>query len=238
MARDKNGDYESFGTGSNLATRLNGDIQTAARTLGIPKGVFVADVVYSAQPLPKGPPPPITADIAARNRAAMLQQNCLFETIERLPGSVGYLKLNGFADAAVCHDTTARAMASLNTAAALILDLRDNGGGMGETALQIAGYLFDHPTYMSDPRAGSRVPVRTASPLPGNALADKPVYVLTSSTTQSAAEYLVYNLKMLKRATVVGETTAATSTRAHSMESTNTSASVFRTWCRPTIRIR
>ena len=42
----------------------------------------------------------------------------------------------------------------------------------------------------------------------GNKLADKPVYVLTSSSTQSAAEYFVYNLKMLKRATVVGETTA------------------------------
>ncbi len=34
------------------------------------------------------------------------------------------------------------------------------------------------------------------------------MYVLTSSRTQSAAEYFVYNLKMLKRATVVGETTA------------------------------
>ena len=34
------------------------------------------------------------------------------------------------------------------------------------------------------------------------------MFVLTSSRTQSAAEYFVYNLKMLKRATVVGETTA------------------------------
>lgn len=57
------------------------------------------------------------------------------------------------------------------------------------------------------------VPVQTASPIPGNKLADKPVYVLTSSATQSAAEYFVYNLKMLKRATIVGETTAG---RQHS----------------------
>ena len=34
------------------------------------------------------------------------------------------------------------------------------------------------------------------------------MYVLTSSGTQSAAEYFAYNLKMLKRATIVGETTA------------------------------
>jgi len=104
-------------------------------------------------------------------------------------------------------------MASPNDAAALIVDLRDNGGGFGETALQIAGYLFDRPTFMYDPRPDSPVPARTASPVSGNKLLDKPVYVLTSSGTQSAAEYFVYNLKMLKRATVVGEATAG---RQHS----------------------
>jgi C-terminal processing protease CtpA/Prc len=118
------------------------------------------------------------------------------------------MKLNGFADATVCRQTTGRAMASLNKTDALIVDLRDNGGGMGDTALQIAGYLFDRPTYMYDPRPDSPVPARTASPISGNTLVDKPVYVLTSSRTQSAAEYFVYNVKMLKRATIVGETTA------------------------------
>jgi C-terminal processing protease CtpA/Prc len=52
------------------------------------------------------------------------------------------------------------------------------------------------------------VSTRTSSPVAGNNLADKTVYVLTSSRTQSAAEYFAYNLKMLKRATLVGETTA------------------------------
>jgi C-terminal processing protease CtpA/Prc len=36
---------------------------------------------------------------------------------------------------------------------------------------------------------------------------DKPVYILTSSRTYSAAEQFSYDLKMLKRATLVGETT-------------------------------
>jgi C-terminal processing protease CtpA/Prc len=168
----------------------------------------VADVVYSAQPLPMGPPPPLTTEMRQRNRTALLQQNCLFEAIEILPHDVGYIKLNGFADPTVCRETTRRAMASLRKANALIVDLRDNRGGLGDIALQIAGYLFDRPTYMFDPRPHSPVPARTASPVAGNTLSGKPVYVLTSSTTQSAAEYFVYNLKMLKRATVVGETTA------------------------------
>ena len=36
---------------------------------------------------------------------------------------------------------------------------------------------------------------------------DKPVYVLTSKDTFSGAEEFSYNLKNLKRATIVGETT-------------------------------
>ena len=74
-----------------------------------------------------------------------------------------------------------RAMEAVNDADALIIDLRDNGGGVGETALQIAGYLFDRPAFLYDPRPHSRVPSHTASPISGNKLADKPVYLLTSS---------------------------------------------------------
>jgi C-terminal processing protease CtpA/Prc len=47
----------------------------------------------------------------------------------------------------------------------------------------------------------------TRSPVVGNGLADKPVYVLTSASTWSGAEQFSYDLKMLKRATLVGETT-------------------------------
>jgi hypothetical protein len=208
LTHEKNGDYKSFGLGANLAARINHDIQDAARGLGIPRGVFVADVVYSERPLPNGAPPPMTDEMRERNRATLLEQHCLFEIIDTLPHNVGYIKLNGFADVTTCKETTRRAMTTLNTASALIIDLLDNGGGFGDTALQIAGYLFDRPTYMYDPRPASPVPTTTASPIPGNKLVDKPVYILTSSSTQSAAEYFVYNLKMLKRAVVVGETTA------------------------------
>jgi len=208
LKADTKGQYEELDLGDDLAARLNRDIQTTARALGIPRGVFVADIVFSAQPLPTGPPPPMTPELRERNRAAMLQQNCLVETVDRLPHNIGYLKLNGFAEATACHEVTGRTMTSLNTADAVIIDLRENGGGFGETALQIAGYFFGRPTYMYDPRPDSPVSTRTSSPVAGNNLADKTVYVLTSSRTQSAAEYFAYNLKMLKRATLVGETTA------------------------------
>jgi C-terminal processing protease CtpA/Prc len=43
--------------------------------------------------------------------------------------------------------------------------------------------------------------------VPGKRLDGKPVYVLTSKDTFSGAEEFCYNLKNLKRATLVGETT-------------------------------
>jgi hypothetical protein len=145
LASDKKGEYASLGMGTDLATRLNRDIQSITRALGVPAGVFVADVIYSARPLPSGPAPPLTEEMRERRRAALLLQNCLFERIDVLPRNIGYIKLTGFADAIACQETTGRAMASLNNVDALIVDLRDNGGGFGETALQIAGYLFDRP---------------------------------------------------------------------------------------------
>jgi hypothetical protein len=207
LTHEADGRYNNA-NGRELADRINDDVYSAALANGVAPGLFVVDVVYSDLPLPDGPPPPMTAARAERDRLRMLEQNCLFRTIATLPRNIGHLKLDGFMPPSACEETARRAMAAMSNVSALIIDLRDNGGGMGETALQIAGYLFDRPALLFDPRPNSRVPSHTASPTGGNRLADKPVYILTSRRTASAAEYLVYNLKMLKRATIVGERTA------------------------------
>ncbi|HEX4535474.1 MAG TPA: S41 family peptidase, partial [Candidatus Acidoferrum sp.] len=95
----------------------------------------------------------------------------------------------------------------LNHADAIIFDLRDNRGGQPEMVSFVAAYLFDHPEYWYNPRENTTQQSWTQSPVPGNRLADKPVYVLTSARTFSGAEQFCYDLKMLKRATLVGETT-------------------------------
>jgi C-terminal processing protease CtpA/Prc len=71
----------------------------------------------------------------------------------------------------------------------------------------LAGYLFDHPEYMFNPRDPVTEQTWTRSPVAGSRLVDKPVYILTSSRTYSAAEQFCYDLKMLRRATLVGERT-------------------------------
>ncbi len=131
----------------------------------------------------------------------------MFRKIEILPYNIGYLKLDFFPDPSVCESTATTAMATLNHTSAIIFDLRDNSGGFPGMVSLIGSYLFDHPEYMYSPRGAPTEESWTHSPVPGNALADKPVYVLTSASTWSGAEQFRYNLKMLKRATLVGETT-------------------------------
>jgi hypothetical protein len=165
------------------------------------------ELVYSRSPLPQHPTEP-TPEGLARYRAAMNQENCTFEKVAILPRNIGYLKLNSFPDLSVCRTTATAAMASLNHVDAMIFDLRDNRGGMPETVALMAAYLFDRPEYLYNPRENTTRQSWTLSPVPGNRLADKPVYVLTSAKTFSGAEQFCYDLKMLKRITLVGEKTA------------------------------
>ena len=167
-------------------------------------------MVYNTATEPENPPAPSLEDVS-RYRKEVEENNCTFEKVRILPHNIGYLKFNEFPDASICRTTAAAAMASLNQADAIIFDLRDNPGGYANMVALIATYLFDHPTHLNDFYNRSEHSTEqswTLPPVPGNRLADKPAFVLTSRSTFSAAEGFSYALKMLKRATLVGETTS------------------------------
>jgi hypothetical protein len=205
-AHKRNGDYDAAADGAAFADLLTRQMRDVSHDVQV-------EVIYSQPPLPAsrfdalGRPLGPTPEDHARYREAMKQENCTFEKTEILPYNIGYLKLNSFPDPSVCRQTVVAAMASLNNTDAVIFDLRNNRGGEPEMVALVAAYLFDHPEYMYNPRENTTVQSWTQSPVPGNKLADKPVYVLTSSGTFSGAEQFCFNLKMLKRATLVGETT-------------------------------
>ena len=94
---------------------------------------------------------------------------------------------------------------------AMIIDLRKNGGGDPAMVALICSYLFsEEPVHLNDlyMRPDDSTHQWWTLPfVPGRRYANKPVYVLTSKRTFSAAEEFTYNLKNLKRATIVGETT-------------------------------
>lgn len=89
---------------------------------------------------------------AERERARMMaaKRNFGFEKVERLSGNVGYLDLRGFENPKLATDTAAAAMNFLANTDALIIDLRQNGGGSPETVAFISSYLFDKRTHLND----------------------------------------------------------------------------------------
>jgi hypothetical protein len=199
LAHEKNGDDNAIAEGGAFAALLTRQMRDVSHDLHL-------EVVYSRDRLPEHPGAP-SAESLANYRRALERENCTFETVKMLPHNIGYLKLNSFPDVSICRSTAVAAMASLNRADAVIFDLRDNRGGYSEMVMLIAGYLFDHPEYMYSPREAPTERSWTRSPVAGSRLADKPVYVLISGTTWSAPEQFSYDLKMLKRATLVGEKT-------------------------------
>jgi retinol-binding protein 3 len=175
-------------------------------------------VMYSARPAPDLPkmipgqpeqfPPGMVRD--------MTQNNFGFQEAKRLDGNIGYLKLTGFVDSSLAGNTLAGAMAFLANTNALIIDLRHNTGGAPTEVALLASYFF--PSGSSIPltaiewRVAGTKEYRlqqssTLSDVPGKRYVDKELYILTSSETPSAAEAFTYDLKALKRATVIGETT-------------------------------
>ena len=144
-------------------------------------------------------------------RSASQMQKCSFEKLELHPGNIGYVKINWFPDPASCRDIAEAVMGRLNETDAVIFDLRECTGGYPATVRLIASWLFDRPVAWYNPRATSPAESVTNSPVPGSRLADKPVFILTSSRTFSGAEHFTYDLKQLKRATIVGETTSGAS---------------------------
>ena len=134
-----------------------------------------------------------------------------FVRAERLPGNVGYIKLNMFHASPEAQETAAAALAFVAHCDALIFDVRDNGGGSPKMIQFISSYLFAEPTHLNSfyHRLENRTEeFWTSAEIPGKRfVADLPVYVLTSRRTFSGAEEFTYNLKHLKRGTIVGETT-------------------------------
>jgi hypothetical protein len=136
--------------------------------------------------------------------------NCGFTKAEHLRPNIGYLKMDGFMNATICGSTASAAMNFVADSDALILDLRDNHGGGGGMVEYLASYLFAGRTHLDDMYSrttGVTTETWTLPYVPGRKFIDKPMFVLTSNGTFSAAEYLANVLRNLKRATLVGETT-------------------------------
>ncbi len=141
---------------------------------------------------------------AARN-------NFGFKEIRMLSEGVGYVKLNEFSGSPKAGNVAAAAMNFLAGSEAVIVDLRENGGGSPDMIQFLTTYFYERELVHLNNfyhRSTDEITQRWTLPfVPGERLAGTDLYILTSGRTFSAAEEFTYNLKNLQRATVVGETT-------------------------------
>lgn len=152
---------------------------------------------------------PTDEDIEAYREEAAYN-NFGFRKAERIKGNIGYLRFDGFTNTDLAGQTAIAAMNFLGYVDALIIDLRYNGGGSPTMIQLLSSYLFDDSRHLNSfyIRDGDITEQYwTQQYVSGPKLLDADVYVLTSNNTFSAAEEFTYNLKNMKRATIIGETT-------------------------------
>jgi hypothetical protein len=198
--RQSNGEYDGITDRAAFADTLTNNLQEVSYDEHLevtPKSIDEAG--------PPGPPPATSEE----------DPSGFLYRAERLPGGVGYMDLRVFASPqSGAGDAAASAMNELNDTGALIFDITQNMGGDPEMVALLCSYLFGpEPIHLNDIRwrSGDYIEVEefwTQPQVEGERYGeDKPLYILTSHTTFSAAEEFAYDLQTLGRATIVGETT-------------------------------
>ncbi len=129
----------------------------------------------------------------------------------KLPGTdLAHLRLAGFSDGVTKELRTALESIKEAGVAGIVLDLRDNPGGLLTEAVGVASQFLPGGNVLQEKDAKgkvTRVPVRSGGIAP-----DIPLVVLINSGTGSAAEILSGALQDADRAELIGETTFGTGT--------------------------
>lgn len=134
-----------------------------------------------------------------------------FVRVERLPGNIGHLDIRRFYPASMSRPAAVAAMHLVADTDVLLVDLRRCGGGEPDMVALVCSFLFDDPMPLSALHfpAEDRTLEFATHPVPEPTFGGhKPLILVTSAESISAAEGMTYDLQQHGRATVVGERTA------------------------------
>jgi hypothetical protein len=136
-------------------------------------------------------------------------ENFGFREVKILQGNIGYLKLTNFWNPFYGGETAVAAMNFLSNTDAVIIDLRDNGGGYGSMVQLLSSYFFDTSPVLLVEMYNRKLNKTTQDYIlpyvTGKRRPDLDVYILINNKTFSAAESFAYFFKNRKRATIIGE---------------------------------
>ncbi len=139
-------------------------------------------------------------------------RNMGYEELRILPGNIRYVNLTGF----MWRKDGARIVADsarfLSEGDAVIVDLRQNGGGSAQAVQNLVSYFLPPDNralmYFHKGANGAAKPTRVLTRLAAPRMVGKPLYVLISGSTGSAAEEFAYHVEQFHLGTLVGHATA------------------------------
>lgn len=209
-ANAQKGDYDRFTNPFDLATALSAYLHPF-------DGHFAVVYRPNGDDLPgaRRPGPGHGPGANSGPNLPLARQNYGFVRTEMLPGGIGYIAVNQFAqvEARSANDPARKAVdAALQAvvgARAIIVDLRSSRGGAPSMVAYLASYFVPggapiFNTFYSRGGTGSEAPVVDPT---GPRRLDVPLYVLVNGGTGSASESFPYTLQAAKRAVIVGEPT-------------------------------
>ena len=206
-ANMKAGNYGAVDRPEEFAKRLTQDLQAVSKDRHLHVDFNPKGVQLHRSPVSPADSAAIMNEIIEGER----RKNFHFKEAKILDGNIGYLDLRSFSDVHYAKETAVAAMNFLSNADALIVDLRNNGGGSASMIPFITSYFYSEDTVHLNSfyfrPTNEYTQSWTLPHVPGKRRPDIDLYILTSKKTFSAAEEFAYNLKNLNRATLIGETT-------------------------------
>jgi carboxyl-terminal processing protease len=126
---------------------------------------------------------------------------------EKTPEGVGYIKISQFS-----LDTYAQTIAAVNSltsqgVTSFVLDLRNNGGGYVDSAVNIAGIWLDDKVVLSERFRGKEIQVRRTNSSPKLNLSTTKLAVLVNEGSASASEILAASLNENAGVKLIGQKT-------------------------------
>jgi tetratricopeptide (TPR) repeat protein len=141
-----------------------------------------------------------------------------FLRLDWIEDEVGYLDFRRFNSPTEAKEMLLCAIKFLSSANAIIIDLRKNQGGSGDMVPLLSSYFLEHPTQLSGTyyrQDDITLEIWTLEKVEGERLLDVPLFLVIGKNTFSAAESFAYDMKVRKRATLVGDSTKG---GAHSVD--------------------
>ncbi|RIV21611.1 hypothetical protein DYU11_19635 [Fibrisoma montanum] len=205
-----NNNYVSIAEHSSFAQQLTKDLQAISKDKHL-SVIYNPSVIAREKALTDNDRRKLETEENEELLKGLRRDNFGFREVKVLDGNIGYIDLREFADPKNSGRTLTAAMNFLGNTNAIILDLRKNDGGSPAMVQLIASYFFSTPTHLFDFYNRPKKESTQSWTLPyvsGMSKSSADLYILTSKKTFSAAESFTYCMKNLKRATIIGETTA------------------------------